>query len=83
LSDAMVALVGLGLEVREEAAGLEFEDFFRAESRRLGTALYLVAGDAVEAEGPRAGSDGPRIRTVGPRSRDGVTGRLRVPHPHV
>ena len=29
---------------------LEFESFFRTESHRLGTALYLVTGDAAEAE---------------------------------
>jgi RNA polymerase sigma-70 factor (ECF subfamily) len=40
---------GAGIETNGGAC-LEFESFFRDESRRLGTALYLIAGDPAEAE---------------------------------
>src|SRR6266511_276115 len=34
----------------EVGAGLDFEEFFRSEHLRLGKAIYLLTGDAAEAE---------------------------------
>ncbi len=50
LRSGMVLGARLMVLSRKEVAGLEFETFFREESHRLGTALYLVTGDGAEAE---------------------------------